>query len=431
MTNRRSVWLMSVFLLSMAWIAPALAEGAGGSWFDKVWAGGGLPIQLVAAFIGGLFLNLTPCIYPVIPITISFFLSQKKTSSTQTWMLSAAYVLGMSITYSSLGVVAALSGQLFGAAMQSPYVIVLIVVVMLALASSMFGLWEFGVPRWAGPYMGGRSGIGGAVIMGLVVGVVAAPCIGPFVLGLLTYVSQKQSVALGFLLFFTLSLGLGLPFLFLGVFSGVIEKLPRSGMWMVEIKKFFGVILVAMAGYFARPLLPHTTGQWLWAWLLTAAGAYLLLVARPGHNEPWLDRFMRLASAGLIVAGVLAMPASQPPTAAKLTWVPLEETALKTALEAGKPIMIDFFADWCGPCKKLEVKTFTDTRVASRMAEMVLFKADLTQWDDSTEALRQKFEVVGVPTLVFFNQGSEVDEARSTGFEDPNAFLKRLDLVLK
>jgi thiol:disulfide interchange protein DsbD len=184
----------------------------------------------------------------------------------------------------------------------------LIVVVLLALAASMFGLWELRVPAWATRVSGGRSGLGGALVMGFVVGLVAAPCIGPFVLGLLTYVGQRQDVLLGFALFFALSLGLGLPYLLLGAFTGAMERLPNSGAWMIGVRQLFGVLLIALAGYFARPFLPSPWGDALLSGLLIVGGLYLLLVARPGHEQPWVDRFMRLASAGVLVAGVLLYP---------------------------------------------------------------------------------------------------------------------------
>ncbi|NCO69704.1 MAG: hypothetical protein GW878_04165, partial [Acidobacteria bacterium] len=175
--------------------APAFPDGQG---LAARFASSGFFLQLLIVFILGLALNLTPCVYPLIPITVGFFMAQKDEGHGRTWLLAVAYVLGMSVTYSVLGVAAALSGRLFGAALQSPWVTALIVVVMLALAASMFGLWELRVPTWAMKMSGGRAGIGGAAIMGLVVGFVAAPCIGPFVLALLTYVGQRGDVAFGF-----------------------------------------------------------------------------------------------------------------------------------------------------------------------------------------------------------------------------------------
>jgi len=180
-------------------------------------------------FIAGLALNLTPCVYPIIPITVGFFAQQAKERKGGTFGLAVAYVLGMAVTYSALGVTAALTGRLFGTALQNPIVVGVIVAVMLALAASMFGLWELRVPAWAMRASGGRGGVFGALLMGLVVGFVAAPCIGPFVLGLLTYVGQQGSPLLGFVLFFTLAMGLGLPYLLLGTFTGAINKLPASG----------------------------------------------------------------------------------------------------------------------------------------------------------------------------------------------------------
>ena len=305
---------------------PPLPPVAGG--IPSEFAQGGLLLQLAIVFLAGLALNLTPCVYPLIPITVGFFAAQKQGSRGHTWLLAATYVLGMSMTYSALGVLAALSGRLFGAALQSPWVVGLIVAVLLALAASMFGAWELRVPAWATRVSGGRSGIGGSLVMGLVVGLVAAPCIGPFVLGLLTYVGQRHDAGLGFILFFTLSLGLGLPYLLLGAFTGALDRLPNSGAWMVGVRKLFGVLLIALAGYFARPLLPHPAGDLLLAGILVIGGLYLLVVARPGNEQPLVDRCMRLASAAVLVAGVLLMPGQTRSAAGKVTWQPYNESAL-------------------------------------------------------------------------------------------------------
>ncbi len=391
-------------------------------------AGSGLLLQLAVVFLAGLALNLTPCVYPLIPITIGYFAAQRQAARARTWLLAITYVLGMSVTYSALGVAAALSGSLFGAAMQSVWVVGLLVVVLLALATSMFGLWELRVPAWATRVSGGRSGAGGALVMGLVVGLVAAPCIGPFVLGLLTYVGQRGDVVLGFGLFFTLALGLGLPYLFLGVFTGAIERLPNSGAWMLGVRQLFGVLLVALAGYFAKPFIPPPWGDRLFAGLLLIGGVYLLVIARPGHEQPWIDRFMRLASAAVLVAGVVLLP-SRASTEAELTWQPYDEGAVGQAMAGGRPVVLDFYATWCLPCKELDEKTFPDPRVSARLATYARFKVDLTRDDPANDALRKKFDVAGVPTVAFFRASQEVAGTRLTGFEPASEFLKRLDRV--
>ncbi len=391
-------------------------------------AGTGLLLQLAIVFVAGLALNLTPCVYPLIPITIGFFAAQHEQRGGHTWALAAIYVLGMSVTYSALGVAAALTGRLFGAALQSPWVVGLIVVVLLALAASMFGIWEIRVPGWATRASGGRNGPVGALVMGFVVGLVAAPCIGPFVLGLLTYVGQRQNVLLGFALFFALSLGLGLPYLLLGAFTGSIERLPNSGAWMVGVRQLFGVLLIALAGYFVKPFLAPPWGDWLFSALLVLGGLYLLLIARPGAEQPWVDRFMRLASAAVLVAGVVLLPSSAR-TASELSWQPYSEEAVTRALAGHQPVVLDFYATWCLPCKELDEKTFSRREVAERLATYARFKIDLTTSDAATDALRRKYDVAGVPTVAFFREGREVSAARLTGFEPPSDFLKRLSLV--
>ncbi len=399
-------------------------EGLGGSFVRA-----GLLLQIGLVFLAGLALNLTPCVYPLIPITVGFFLAQKETSRRRTWLLATVYVLGMSVTYSALGVAAALTGQLFGAALQSPWVVGVIVAVLLALATSMFGLWELRVPSWATQVSGARSGLAGALVMGLVVGLVAAPCIGPFVLGLLTYVGRQQNVLLGFVLFFTLSLGLGLPYLFLAVFSGAMDRLPSSGAWMIGIRNFFGVLLVGLAAYFVRPFLPEPLGDQALAAVLVLGGLFLLVVARPGHEQPSVDRVMRLVSAGVLVAGVLMFPSQGPRAGVELEWQPYDQTAVDRALTSDTPVIMDFYADWCAPCKELDEKTFSDPAVAARLEGFRRFKVDLTRNDAATDEVRRRFGVAGVPTIAFFADGEEVTAARLTGFEPPAAFLRRLDRI--
>lgn len=406
---------------------PAAPQGGG---LLATFSSSGLLLQILIVFVAGLALNLTPCVYPLIPITVGFFMAQKHESRSRTWLLAAIYVLGMSVTYTALGVAAALTGRLFGSALQSPWVVAGIVIVLLALAASMFGLWEIRVPAWATRASGGRTGLIGALVMGLAVGLVAAPCIGPFVLGLLTYVGQSQNVALGFILFFALSLGLGLPYLLLAVFTRALERLPNSGAWMLGVRQIFGVLLIALAGYFVAPFLPDTAAHGLLAALLILGGFYLLVIARPGHDQPWIDRVMRLFSAAILVAGMALLPHLSRKTAATgraVAWRPYDAAFVSQAEKSGTTVVLDFYADWCAPCRELDEKTFSDPAVASKLAGMALFKVNLTTSQPWSDALRREFQVAGVPTVIFLRGGNEVPRSRLTGFEPPQRFLRRLD----
>jgi len=312
-------------------------------------------------------------------------------------------------------------------------VVGLIVVVLLSLATSMFGLWELRVPQWAQRASGGRTGVLGALVMGLVMGFVAAPCIGPFVVGLLTYVGQRGDPLLGFLLFFTLAVGLGLPYLILGTFTGAINKLPASGMWMVGVRRVFGVILIAMAAYFAAPLMPGASGRWLMAGVLVAGALYLLVIDRTGHEQPTIDRVMRVLSAAMLVAGVVMAPGLDSGgrqgsgETEHMAWAPYEESAVARANESGERIIVDFSADWCAPCRELEEKTFADPAVRSQLEGYARFKVDLTRSTEANQAVTTEYGVLGVPTVVVLADGEEV--FRITGFEPPEQFLKRLETV--
>jgi thiol:disulfide interchange protein DsbD len=388
-------------------------------------AGMSLPLLIVTVFFAGLALNLTPCVYPLIPITVGFFSQQSRDRTGGTFFLAVAYVLGMSVTYSVLGVTAALTGRLFGTALQSPWVVGVIVAVLVALAASMFGLWELRVPAWAMRVSGGRSGVVGAVLMGLMVGIVAAPCIGPFVLGLLTFVGQRGDPVLGFVLFFTLAMGLGLPYLVLGTFTGAVNKLPASGEWMIGIRKVFGILLVALAVYFARPFLAGDVGDIAMGAALVLGGLYLLVVDRTGHQQPTIDRFMRVVSLVLVVAGVLQLPLGAAPEESHQEWLAYDADAATAAIESGEPVIIDFYADWCAPCRELDEKTFSDPRVAERLADFHRFKVDQTRSNPVGDEAALEYAVMGMPTVIVFRDGEE--SFRITGFEPPDVFLGRLD----
>jgi thiol:disulfide interchange protein DsbD len=379
----------------------------------------GLPVTLFAIFILGLALNLTPCVYPLIPITIGYFSQQSGSSRGRRVALSSLYVLGIAITYSALGVFSALSGKLFGAWLQHSAVLVFFALLMLVMASSMFGAFELRVPQFVSRRSGGQSGLAGALTMGLVIGIVAAPCVGPFVISLIALVSSLQSPFLGFLMFFVLALGLGLPYLLLGIFSSSASSLPRSGMWMIQVKKAMGFILIAMAFYFLRPLIGDLAFQYGVAASLLIGAAFLFFTNAPGA------RVWRLGIAILLLVSGVAFAIPRKHDTA-VTWQKYDTAALASARAAGKPVVIDFYADWCLPCKELDHKTFTDARVVGELDRFVRLKADLTAAEDAnTLALTKQYSIIGVPTLVFIDEaGNEVAGARFTGFEPPDAFLQ-------
>ena len=388
--------------------------------FGKLLERRGLAVVLLLLFAGGLALNLTPCVYPVIPLTVSFFGGQAKGQSGRVFGLATLYVLGMATTYSALGVAAALSGKLFGAALQSPWVLGSVAIVLVLLALSMFGLYDIRVPTALMQKTGARTGGAGAYAMGLLVGVVAAPCVGPFVLGLLAFVAARQNAFLGFLFFFVLSLGLGLPYLFLAAFSGSLSRLPRAGEWMEGVKSIFGWVLLAMAAYFLRTVLPRPAGDWLLpAVLLVAAIALALrgVKLRPGA---------RAAAAVVFLAAAVFFVPRAVPASATPAWQPYAEAEVA---RAGRAAVIDFSADWCLPCRELDEKTFADPRVRQALERRALFKADMTRSaSPEVVTLSDKFAILGVPTLVFLDAaGSERKDLRLVGFENTEDFLKRLE----
>ncbi len=386
----------------------------------------GLVLTFVFIFLGGLALNLTPCVYPLIPITVSYFGGQAGGRTSRTFVLALFYVLGMSLTYSVLGTAAALTGGLFGAALQNPVVIAIIAAVLLGLSASMFGLWEIRMPSFLSRRTGkARQGVWGAVVMGLTVGIVAAPCIGPFVSGLLIYVGEMGSPVMGFFMFFTLAWGMGMPFLFLGVVSGSISKLPQSGHWMVWARKIFGFILIMMAVYFARHLLGSSATTALYAVIAASAGVYLGFLDRtPQTGRPFA---VIRKTIGIVWLAAAAAIVFWPEGSEGIEWQPYSNEMLAEAGREDRPVMIDFSADWCIPCRELEHRTFNDPGVMKAAEGFLAMKVDLTSPDERADRIKERFGIRGVPTVVFFDStGAEIRGSRVTGFLEPGEFLERM-----
>ena len=397
---------------------PLTAAPASNDRLAQAFASKGLPITLGLLFLGGLALNLTPCVFPLIPITLGFFAMQSDGRRSRRLALSGMYVLGIVITYTALGVLAALGGKMFGAWLQLPAVLIGFAVLMLVLATSMFGAFEIRPPRWIANASSGRAGVAGALTMGLAIGIVAAPCVGPIVISLVTLVAQIGDPLLGGVMFATLAFGLGFPYLVM------LNALPRPGEWMVTVKKGMGFVLIAMAVYFLRPLIGDEAFRWGVAASLLIGAIFIFVSRTKGATA------LRYGVAVLLlVSGVaFAIPKRE---LEGVKWAKYAPSALAEARAAGKPVVIDFYADWCLPCKELDQKTFTDKTVIAELDRFVRVKADLTiAGDAKTKQLTEQYAIVGVPTIVFLDaNGREVPGSRLTGFEPPDEFLQRARAV--
>lgn len=390
--------------------------------------GGTLLLTLLGVFVGGMALNLTPCVYPMIPITVSYFGGRSGKSQGKLIGHGLCYLMGLATTNSALGVTAAMTGGLMGAILQNSLVLVGVALVLVLFASSLFGFWDLQLPSGLTQAASkSYTGYFGTFFMGLTLGVIAAPCIGPFVLGLLTWVASIGQAWFGFVIFFSLSLGLGLPLFILALFSGKLEKLPRSGEWMIWVRKAMGWILVGMAAYFIRPLLPKAVSVIVYSLIALSAGGHLAWLDKSKASFSSFKWLKRGAGATAILFATF-LTGSYLVQGPGVNWQPYSEQVLVQAQKEDKPVIIDFYASWCAPCRELDEITFHNQEVVKETGKFVMIKLDLTSGDNPLyQELVKKYNVKGVPTVVFLDStGQERLDLRLIDYIKPQDFITHI-----
>ena len=405
---------------------------------------GGRLLAIVPAFVLlGLGLAFTPCVLPMVPILSSIIVGEgKQVKKARGFILSVAYSLGMAIVYTALGVAAGLVGEGLAAALQNPWVLSAFALLIVVMALSMFNVYQLQVPASLQSRLASASGrqsggkLAGVFVMGAISALIVGPCVAAPLAGALVYISQTRDVLIGGAALFAMAAGMSIPLLLVGVSAGSL--LPRAGMWMESVKRFFGVLMLAMALWMVTPVLPALAQMLLWAALLLGYGFYLL--KGRGH---WAGMALGAACAVLGATQLVGIASGGRDPLAPLAHLtrggapaqPLAFTRIKTveqldaalARTGGQTAMLDFYADWCVSCKEMEKLTFVDPAVKARLANTLLLQVDVTANDAADRALLKRFGLFGPPGIILFDrQGREIPDSRVIGYQDTNKFLGSL-----
>jgi thiol:disulfide interchange protein DsbD len=429
----------------------AASEAAGTSELGKIQAalqGGRLLVILPLFALLGLGLAFTPCVLPMVPILSSIIVGEGARSSRgRGLLLSLTYALGMAIVYTALGVAAGLIGEGLAAALQNPWVLGAFGLLMVALSLSMFGFYELQVPAGLQSRLSTVSNrqssgkLAGVFAMGAISALIVGPCVAAPLAGALVYISQTRDVVIGGGALFAMAVGMSVPLVLVGVSAGTL--LPRAGAWMDSVKKFFGVLLLAMALWLVAPVLPAKLAMLGFALLGIGYGVYLLAAGGRGKaGTGWLGKaaavvfvilggvqLVGVATGGQDVLAPLAhlgRGGAQPVHFTRVKTVAQLDAAL--AQTGGKTAMLDFYADWCVSCKEMEKLTFIDPAVQAKLANTVLLQVDVTANDEDDKAMLKRFKLFGPPGIILFDaQGREIPDSRVVGFQNAETFLKSLN----
>lgn len=395
----------------------------------------GLFWAFLLVFGGGILTSLTPCVYPLIPITVSVFGAGGSTNRLRSFLLSVTYVLGIALTYAILGMAAAQTGAVFGEVMADARVIIPVCVILIVLGLSMIGVYEIRLPYALQNKLNRVGGVGfaGAFGMGTVAGIIAAPCTGPALGAVLAYIATTSDIFLGFWLMLTYAIGMGLLFIVLGTFSGVI--LPRSGVWMYVLENIFGVAIITVALYFLKDVIEPLRDFLRYSWGFFVIGGVLLLIGvllgrftQRFKDLSSLARFRKAFGILSAVIGLYMLVGGLTAVESDLEWIASEAEGLEIARREGKPVMLDFYATWCAACNELDHKTFSHPDVESKLSQFVKIKLDFTKNSDEVERLKKKYGIVGLPVVIFYDaKGNQLNQKRIEKFVDAEEFLELLE----
>ena len=443
-------------------MSPSSRSGDAG--IDSALRSGRFWLVVAAFFVAGLLLSFTPCVLPMLPILSSLIVGQggQPVARSRGLLLAGAYSLGMALVYTALGVAAGLAGEGLAAALQNAWVLGTFALLLALLALSMFGAYELQLPAVlrdrlaasSGRLQGGR--LAGVFAMGGVSALIVSPCVAAPLAGALLYISQTRDVVLGGSALFSLAAGMSVPLLLLGASAGAL--LPRAGAWMESVKRFFGLLLLAVAWWMLSPVIPGALVVAGWGVLLIGAAVFLHAFDRLPEIAGADRRLVKGIGLALAVAGATqivgaaagaqdalrplqpfvvaggpsaAGAASVDGLAAPHTGMSFRRVASIEELDAavrgaGRPVMLDFYADWCVSCKEMERFTFTDPAVQARLGKALLLQADVTRNSDADRALLKRFQLFGPPGIVFFDAGGRELDTRVIGFQNAERFQQSL-----
>ncbi len=413
---------------------------------------GKLWLVVVVFFGAGLLLTFTPCVLPMIPILSGIIVGEgRKVTRRRALLVSLAYVLGMSVTYTAIGVAAAFSGNLLSAALQNVWVLGAFASVFVLLALSMFGFYELQLPTgWHAKLTEASNRLSGGhwgavLLMGMLSAAIVSPCVAAPLAGALLYISQTRDAVLGGTALFSMAVGMGVPLLLVGVSEGLL--LPKAGHWMRAVRQFFGVLLLGVAIWILTPVIPVAVQMLSWSALLVGSGVFLrALDPLPNEASGW-TRMWKAAGIFVLLLGIAeglgALSGARDPLRPLVGLVgdsagtrqphfePVKSLAeLEVRLRGGGPALLDFYADWCVSCKEMERFTFSDPQVQSRLAGVMLLRADVTANNADDKQLLRRFRLFGPPGIVFFDAGGrEIDGLRVIGYQSPDKFTRSLDLA--